>query len=228
MRTNILSLLLGTVLMGIAVVSCNDDDTYADRRDREQKQITSFLETGVKVLSDEADSLYLLNIPGNIKVISTDEFYRNDSTTDVSKNEYVYFSDTGVYMQIVRKGTGKKIEDGERATVVCRYIEYGIASDTILSSNRSIYTETSPEIMECSNNLGIYSAVFTSGIMKRVYNSSNVPSGWLEPMPYINIGRQSAEGVALVRLIVPSTRGTETAYSNVYPCFYEISYQRGR
>lgn len=228
MRTNIISLLLGTVLMGIAVVSCNDDDTYADRRDREQKQITSFLETGAKVLSDESDSLYLLNIPGNIKVISTDEFYRNDSTTDVSKNEYVYFSDTGVYMQIVRKGTGKKIEDGERATVVCRYIEYGIASDTILSSNRSIYTETSPEIMECSNSLGIYSAVFTSGIMKRVYNSSTVPSGWLEPMPYINIGRQSAEGVALVRLIVPSTRGTETAYSNVYPCFYEISYQRGR
>ena len=228
MRTDIISLLLGTVLMGIAVVSCNDDDTYADRRDREQKQITSFLETGAKVLSDESDSLYLLNIPGNIKVISTDEFYRNDSTTDVSKNEYVYFSDTGVYMQIVRKGTGKKIEDGERATVVCRYIEYGIASDTILSSNRSIYTETSPEIMECSNSLGIYSAVFTSGIMKRVYNSATVPSGWLEPMPYINIGRQSAEGVALVRLIVPSTRGTETAYSNVYPCFYEISYQRGR
>lgn len=228
MRTNILSLIIATVVVGLMVTSCNDDDTYADRRDREQKQITSFLQKGVKVYSDEADSTVLLDVPGDIKVISTEEFYRNDSTTDVSKNEYVYFNETGVYMQIVRKGSGKKIAEGERATVVCRYIEYGIASDTILSTNRSIYTETMPDILECNNNLGVYSAVFTSGIMKSVYNSSTVPSGWLEPLPYINIGRQSAEGVALVRLIVPSTRGTETAYSNVYPCFYEISYQRGR
>lgn len=228
MKTSIISLLIGALALGMGLVSCNDDDTYADRREREQNQIQSFLETGVKVLSDEADSLYLLDVPGNIKVISQEEFEKNDSTTDVSKNEYVYFSETGVYMQIVRKGTGKKIEDGERATVVCRYTEYNIASDTILTTNRSIYTETSPEILECSNSLGVYSAVFTSGIMLSVYKSVTVPSGWLEPLPYINIGRQSEEGVALVRLIVPSTRGTETAYSNVYPCFYEISYQRGR
>lgn len=28
---------------------------------------------------------YLLNIPGNIEVISESDFYANDSTTDVSK-----------------------------------------------------------------------------------------------------------------------------------------------
>lgn len=64
--------------------ACNDDDTYADRVKRERKQIQAFLKTGAQVMSSDSAG-YLLNIPGNIEVISESDFYANDSTTDVSK-----------------------------------------------------------------------------------------------------------------------------------------------
>jgi len=38
----------------------------------------------------------------------------------------------------------------------------------------------------------------------------------------------SKEGVAKVRLIVPSAQGTAIASGAVYPCLYELTYQRGR
>lgn len=224
-RTTILALL--TALVGFS--ACSDDDTYADRVKRERSQISSFLTTGVTVKSTDADSTVLLNVPSNIKVISEDEFYANDSTTDVSKNEYVLFSGSGVYMQIVRKGTGSKLEEGETATILCRYTEYNIAADSIQSSNDALYFATYPEVMSCTCSGGLYSASFVSGVMKTSYGAS-VPSGWLIPMPFINIGRQNSatEGIAKVNLIVPHTEGQSDASYNTYPCFYEITYQRGR
>ena len=56
------------------------------------------------------------------------------------------------------------------------------------------------------------------------------PSGWLTPLTYIRLGRETAadEHIALVRLIVPSTEGHNDANTNVYACFYEISYMRSR
>ncbi len=219
--------LLGLLCTGFC--SCNDDDTYADRLERERKQISAFLSYGAKVtLSDTTD--YLLNIPGNIRVISESEFYANDSTTDVSRNEYVLFGGSGVYMQIVRKGSGKKLEEGERATVLNRYVEFNIATDTIQTTNRTQAYAPYPEVMSCTNTSGLYSGSFISGVMRNTYGSATVPSGWLIPLPFINLGRQDTpdNGAALVRLIVPSAQGQSDASYNVYPCFYEISYQRGR
>ena len=56
------------------------------------------------------------------------------------------------------------------------------------------------------------------------------PSGWLTPLTYIRLGRKTAadEHIALVRLIVPSAEGHNDANTNVYACFYEISYMRSR
>ncbi|MCD8265556.1 MAG: DUF4827 domain-containing protein, partial [Prevotellaceae bacterium] len=47
---------------------------------------------------------------------------------------------------------------------------------------------------------------------------------------YVNIGRQTTEdeGIAKVRLIVPHSQGTADATGNVYPCFYELTYQEMR
>ncbi len=220
--------LLLLLAIGSTFYSCDDDDSYADRRDRERSQISAFLQSGVQVKAENSDE-YILNIPGNIHVISESEFYANDSTTDVSKNEYVYFDNSGVYMQIVRKGTGDKLREGQSATIINRYVEYNIATDTIQSTNRTQALATSPDIMNCQNNYGVFTANFTSGIMRTLYNSSSVPTGWLVPLNFINIGRQdSEEGIALVRLIVPSTQGQNDAAYEIYPCFYEISYQRGR
>lgn len=221
--------LLLLLVWGITFSSCDDDDSYADRRERERSQISAFLQNGVQVKAENSD-MYILDVPGNINVISEQEFYANDSMTNVSRNEYVYFENTGVYMQIIRKGAGEKLGEGQSATIINRYIEYNIATDTIQSTNRTLALVTNPDIMSCQNNYGVFTASFTAGVMKTMYNSNTVPAGWLVPLNFINIGRQDSpeEGIALVRLIVPSTQGQNQAAYDVYPCFYEISYQRGR
>lgn len=208
-------------------VACDDDDTYADMLKRERKQISAFLTSGVTVLG--TDGTPVLEVPGNIQVISEEQFYAQDSVTDVSRNEYVLFSGSGVYMQIVRKGQGKPLADGEHATVLSRYIEYNIASDTIQSSNRNQYYVPYPETMSCTNSGGLFTGTFTSVTMLNTYGKASVPSGWLIPLAFINLPRfDSDEGTALVRLIVPASQGQSDASYNIYPCFYEISYMRGR
>lgn len=228
-KYTITSLTLIFAALFAITTSCNDDETYADLRDRENKQIDSFLKTGVKVESSDKGE-YLLDVPGNIKVISESEFHANDSTTDVSKNEYVLFKSTGVYMQIVRKGSGEILKEGESARVINRYTEFNLASDTITSSNRGLVYEPTPDIMTCQNNYGTITASFTAGLMPKLYATNAVPSGWIVPLHYIKLGRQDSEDseIALVRLIVPSTQGQSDAQYHVYPCFYEISYQKGR
>lgn len=208
--------------------SCDDDETYAEMRERENAQIKAFLKNGTKVVNDEGEEI--LNVPGDIKVISENEFYANDSTTDVSKNEYVLFKGSGVYMQIIRKGIGEKLEEGKNERVINRYIEFNIGADSVSSTNRSLLYETMPEIMTCSNNYGTITASFISGVMSTLYGTNAVPSGWIIPLHFLKLGRQNTEDgeIALVRLIVPSTEGQNDAQYKVYPCFYEISYQKGR
>lgn len=223
--------LLPLLLIALSAIfqSCEDDETYADKRKRENKQINAFLKNGAQVKNEDSED-YLLNIPGNIKVISENEFYANDSTTSVKDNEYVYFSNTGVYMQIVDKGSGKKLSDGETSTIITRYTEFNIATDSIQTTNKMAANEMKPDIMMCSNSLGNFSATFTQGVMKDTYNSAAVPAGWLIPLTYINLGRLDSPTASLahVRLIVPSSQGQANASSIVYPCFYEITYQRGK
>ena len=213
----------------LGFTACDDDDTYAEMRERERDQVEAFLKKGTKVI-DPSSGEVILDVPGNIKVISEAEFYENDSLTDVSKNEYVLFSGSGVYMQIVRNGAGEKMKEGETCTVLNRYVEFNIASDSITTTNRILAYETLVDKMTCTNTYGTITGSFLSGVMFSVYGSSAVPSGWLIPLKFINLGRQDSEDaeIALVRLILPSTEGQADASSNVYPCFYEISYQRGR
>lgn len=229
MKNKLQLLILFFVAMATFMQSCDDDETYADKRKRENKQINAFLTSGVQIKETDTGE-YLLNIPGNIKVISEENFYANDSTTDVEQNEYVYFDNTGVYMQIVDKGTGNKLADGETAQIITRYTEYNISADSIQSSNKNITYETVPDIMTCTNTSGTFSASFIQGVMYSMYSSAAVPSGWLVPLTYINIGRLDSPTASLahVRLIVPAAQGQANASANVYPCFYEITYQRGR
>ena len=59
--------------------------------------------------------------------------------------------------------------------------------------------------------------------------NATVPNGWLTPLSFVRIGRQTSdEGIAKVRLILPHSEGQSDATTNVYPCFYEISYQEMR
>ncbi|MBR3896646.1 MAG: DUF4827 domain-containing protein [Bacteroidaceae bacterium] len=197
--------LLAFVVIGSLFAACDDTETYADMKEKEREVIEAFIKSE------------------GIKVISLDQFEEQDSTTDVSKNEYVLFKDNGVYMQIVRKGEGSPIADGERAEVIARYYEVNIKEGDTLTGN--LYDASNPDYLTIENKSGNYSGSFTSGYMYSAYGSS-VPSGWLIPMPYINIGRK--EPIAKVRLIVPHSEGQSTATSYVYPCFYEITYRKGR
>lgn len=213
-------------LLGVMTfTACSDDDSYAERRDRERSQISSFVKNGTCQISEDGDTLLYV---APITVISEEQFEAQDSTTDVSKNEYVYFESRGVYMQILEKGSGDKLEDGDTHTVLSRYTELNISSDSIQSTNNNSSYANEPEVMTVSNSSGTYSASFISGLMKSLYQSTTVPGGWLVPMPYIKLGRQDGNPIAKVRLIVPSTEGQQAALGDVYPCFYEITYMRSR
>ena len=218
-------------LSGITFISCNDDETYAEQKEKERKAIDAFIKRDVLLLDSQGDSLCYV---GKINVISEAEFMM-DSITDLEKNEYVMFSGSGVYMQIVRRGVGEPLHSGQSKRVISRYFEYNILGDSLQTTNRTPYWATNPEIMDDSNNSGTISASFNTtinggGAMYMVYNKTSVPSGWIVPLSYVNLGRQVSadEGIAKVRLIVPHSQGQTDATSNVYPCFYEITYQEMR
>lgn len=212
--------------------SCSDDDTYADQKKRERRVINSFLNRDVTIYDEEGEAICHV---GKIHPISEAQFYTQDSTTNLEKNEYVLFSGSGIYMQIVREGVGEKLKSGDNKRILCRFIEYNILGDSLQLRDDVPFWHTNPEIMDVSNTDGSINASFNTsinggGAMFMTYKSVNVPAGWVKPLSYIRLGRQvtADEGIAKVRLIVPHSEGTQTATSNVYPCFYEILYQEMR
>ena len=207
------------ILIAAAAVfaSCNDYETYGDKKEKERNAIAKFI----------SDS--------SIVVISEDQFNRQGQTTDLARNEYVKFDKNGVYMQIVRQGCGTKLQDGEKTRLICRFSEYNLLEDTITlcNNNNELYyygksVVKMPDIMQISRTGSSFTASFLSGIMYSAYESAAVPSGWLVPLSYVNVGRpQSAdEEYSMVRLIVPHSQGHAKASGNVIPYFYEITFQR--
>ncbi len=207
------------LLVGIMVfAACNDDVTYADQVKQERSAINKYI----------ADSA--------VSVISESEFWAQDSMTDVSKNEFVLFESSGLYMQIVRKGAGSKLGDGESATILCRFTERNLLTDSIqLSNTISPYYYRYLEEMSVTNNSGTFTGSFinseqTPSLMATLYSTTTVPSGWLAVLPYVNLGRYANEGdeIAKVRIIVPHDLGQQYAIQSVYPCLYDITFQKGR
>ena len=164
---------------------------------------------------------------------------QNGYKTDLTHNEFVKLDKSGVYMQIVRPGCGEKLKDGETTNIVCRYSEFNILEDVFTSTNNTAYLAPIPDVMRITRTSGTFSAIFTKsasltfssntyGNMYYTYGSASVPSGWLVPFTYINIGLPQSEDeeVAKVRLIVPHSQGHSSASGNVVPYFYEIIFQR--
>ncbi len=169
---------------------------------------------------------------GKINVITEEEFEKQDSTTNVEKNEFVLFNASGIYMQIVRKGTGKRINSGENRRLICRFWEYNIMGDSLQLSNRIPSYATRPEYMNVSNNSGYISGSFdlnmsTGSLMNSTYGDTSVPDGWLKPLEYLQVGPQTKEEqrISKVRLIVPHSAGHSHSMAGVYPCFYELTFQ---
>ena len=206
----------------IGLSSCNDYETYADMKEKEQNAISDFIARE------------------SINVIDEATFKNQGETTDTARNEFVYMSRTGVYMQIVRKGCGNPLEDKKSASILCRFMEKNLLTDSILIRNdqkNSLYISSLGQYIDTSQyvdkmyvtrNGTTITAMFESGMMQTYHSSTSVPGGWLVPLNYINVGRPEKDGdeIAKVRLIVPHSQGTADASSSVFPCYYEITYER--
>ncbi|MBR3089059.1 MAG: DUF4827 domain-containing protein [Prevotella sp.] len=194
----------------LMATACHDTETYADQEDRERTAISTFIaERGIRVI--------------------TESEFKRDTITDVSRNEFVLFENTGVYMQIVRKGCGEKVKPGETVNVLCRFDERNLLVDSLGLSNNNISYASLPDKFAVTNTLGTFTASFLSGVMMSAYGTTSVPAGWLIPLSYINVGRVTKEGeeIARVNIIVPHSQGTSYALSKVIPYYYEITYERG-
>lgn len=197
------------ILIAVVLTSCNDYETYGDKKEKERNAIAKFI----------SDSSFT--------VISEDEFVKNGYKTDLERREFVKLDKSGVYMQIVRPGCGEGIKDGETLTLDCRYTEFDILNDTTMTYNTTVTFASTPDRMSVTRKSGTFTASFVSGCMASAYSSS-VPAGWLVPLTYIKVGRPQSmdDECAKVRLIVPHTQGHVYASSNVTPYFYTITFQR--
>lgn len=205
------SLLLAFVMgLGLAFQACDNQKTYAEMKEEERDAIKRFIE-----LQD-------------IKVISEVQFEEQDSTTNVDKNEYVLFKESGVYMQVIQRGNGGLLGDG-RHDILARYVEEKIVEDgttDTLSLNTINNWYPHPDEFILTKSGTSYSGSFSSGAMSSAYGNS-VPSSWMLPFNYIKPGRAISDR-SKIRLIAPHSEGTSTASAQVYPAFYEITYQLAR
>ena len=188
--------------------SCDDEETYADQKEREANQINKWLDDH------------------GIDVISMSDFLKDTITDnpetgpDYSRNEYVLFSDNGVYMQLVRRGDGRMISPGEIWNMNARFLERYIGTGDTMTMN---LFEREPDQFYVQRRGDNYTASFTSGIMMSAYGNS-VPNAWIMTFPFIKPkGVLNDSTSAKVRIIVPHNQGTQNAASNVYPTFYEIT-----
>ena len=201
-------------IVGVSLFSaCHDQQTYADQKNRERAAINKYLTASA------------------VNVISEEQFAAQNYTTDVSKNQFVLFRSNGLYLQIVRKGSGQPIKEGEHLRLLCRFTERNLLTDSLQLSNviyplYARYVET----MDISNKSGTMTGSFdkTSSLMYTFYGTTTVPTGWMAPLRYLNIGRwdKPDSEIAKVRIIVPHDIGQSRAVSAVYPCLYDITYQR--
>lgn len=207
MRKTVFSLL--ALFIAITFVACDDYETYGEKKEKERDAIAAYI----------ADN--------NIKVIDEKTFESQGETTSVENNEYVYLEKSGVYMQIVRRGAGEKLEENKQVNIICRFVEYNINEGYNQLAN--MYTSNYPDKFTVLRTGSTLTASFTQGVMQGTYGNS-VPEGWLVPLLYINIGRQTTadEEISRVNLIVPHSKGQAYAQQSVYACHYTITYQRER
>jgi hypothetical protein len=189
----------------LLVTSCSDYETYGEKKQEERDAISSYITAN------------------NIQVISQTQFAAQGDSTSVEKNQYVYFDNSAVYMQIISKGNGSVIPNGQ-TNLLARFSEYSIMSSVYTYSNFT--TPYLYDKLTVTRSDATFTASFDSGQMYSVYGAS-VPSGWLIPLNYVKVGRYTTDNeIAHVKLIVPHTQGTSTASGNVYPYAYEIYYQQ--
>ena len=203
LKNNLVSILLLSIMV-LPFVSCDDEVTYSDMKERERDAVNKFIKDK------------------NIKIITYKEFVAKGYVTDVMSNEFVEIDE--VYMQIVNNpknaDDARRIEPGDERNILVRYFEYNIQDGDTISSNKYM---SEPDEMRVENNNGTYTATFTAGVMPGIYGNT-VPTGWLVPMNYLYFTRKQGN-LAEVNLIVPHSKGTMNAATYVFPCLYNMTLQ---
>lgn len=220
MKKNII-LIFSLLSLIVSLFSCKDTETYAELKDKEKKAINAFIKDN--------------DITGPITVITEKTFLANDTTTDLSRNEFVLFEEDGIYMQILQRGKGQTIYEMAKEqpdstitkNVLCRFMEYDIESGDTTNMNITDPAIVDKMLVKYSLYSRSYTASFTEGRMMQKYTSASVPKGWLKAFNYIRLSKNSAN-IAKVRIILPHASGTSNASGYVLPYFYEISYQLGK
>ena len=203
-------LFLSVIAAGSLFQACDNSKTYAEMLEDEKNAVNKFIK-------DSA-----------INVISLEEFER-DTITDLSRNEYVAFSN-GVYMQIVDRGNAEHLEDTfANNNVICaRYLEKNIASNELTCFNvvlpeyinASDYYRSPLTFRYVNENSSAYGIVLSTPLDYDYLWTANsygtaIPGGWLLALPYL---RDNAH----VRLIIPSKMGHSISQQNVIPYYYDI------
>ena len=101
----------------LTIVSCNNYETYADQKKKERNAISDFI------------------AQNGIREISESEFHANGNRTDTTLNQYVYMNNTGVYMQIVRKGAGTPIQEKVAEELYIRFSQKSIFDQSNIVTN---------------------------------------------------------------------------------------------
>ena len=221
---------ISAILIAMVFASCNDYETYAEKKDTERDAIKTYLaKNGANIISEE-------------------EFRANGCVTDTLKKEWVLLSKSSVYMQVINKGTfydqtilekeGRKVEldkrmkQGQTSTILCRFSEVNLLTGNLTCYNLSADDIGRPEMMTVTRSTDTYQGSFVaaSSAIYSTYGTLSVPTGWLVPLQYINIGRCGTpyDEIAKLRLIVPHSQGQPVASQNVIPCLYELTYQEGK
>ena len=199
-----------TLVMVTVFVSCNSYETYGEKKERERNAIAEYIR--------EFD----------VKVITEAEFTEKGNKTDVSQNEFVYLTKSGVYLQIIREGCGDQLEENKLVGILCRFEEFNILEDTIQLSNLLLARSNYLDKMNVTRTGSTFTGSFERGMMMSAYGSASVPNAFMIPLKYIKIGRPQEAGdeTAKVKMIVPHTQGQSDAQQKVYPCVYTITMER--
>ena len=204
-------LFLSLLAAGGIFQACDDSKTYAEMLEDEKNAVNKFIKDK------------------GIRIISQDEFEKNDTVTNLDRNEYVALSD-GVYMQIVDRGNADDPEDTfANNNVICaRYLEKNIASNELTCFNvvlpeyinASDYYRSPLTFRYVNENSSAYGIVLRTPLDYDYLWTANsygtaIPGGWLLALPYL---RDNAH----VRLIIPSKMGHSISQQNVIPYYYDI------
>ena len=200
-------LFLSLLAAGGIFQACDDSKTYAEMLEDEKNAVNKFIKDK------------------RIQIISQDEFEKNDTVTDLIRNEYVALSD-GVYMQIVDRGSAENKTDtfANNNEICVRYIEEDIMTRDTTCFN--VFLEEWGDANQLYTNPAVFRYVaegsYVYGTFIQMdyywasyYLSTAVPAGWLLALPFVR-------NYAHVRLIVPSKVGHSSAQQYVNPYYYDI------